>query len=383
MIPYGHQSVSEGDIAAVTEVLRGDWLTQGPAIERFEEAVAEYCGARFAVAVCNGTAALHAAAHAAGLGPGKRLWTSPITFVASANCARYVGADVDFVDIESGTLNMDPKALADKLERAEREGGLPDVVVPVHMCGASCDMASIRRLADHYGFSVIEDASHALGGRYLDARVGSCAYSEMSTFSLHPVKIITTGEGGLVLTDSEEVHERLTLFRNHGITRDPGRMTGECQGAWYYEQLELGYNYRMTDMQAALGASQLVRADAFVSRRNEIARRYVEAFASLPLVSQTVPEGVASAYHLYVVRVGARRRASVFAALREAGIGVNVHYIPVHLQPYYRRLGFGPGDFPEAERYYSEAISLPIYPGLSDEEQEHVIARVCLEMETR
>lgn len=376
MIPYGRQSISEQDIAAVSEVLGSDWLTQGPAIERFERKVAEYCGAGFAVAVSNGTAALHAAVHAAGLGPGGLLWTSPVSFVASANCARYVGAEVDFVDIDPETLNMSSEALAAKLCAAEASGRLPDVVVPVHFGGSSADMRAIRELADGYGFTIVEDAAHALGGRYDETRVGSCAFGDMTTFSTHPVKLITTGEGGLVLTNDAALAERLRLFRSHGITRDPSRMTRPAPGAWYYEQIELGYNYRMTDIQAALGASQMDRLDEFVAARNERARRYDAAFAGTGIGTQLVAPGNLSAYHLYVIRVRPEVRTEVFNLLREDGIGVNVHYIPIHLQPYYRDLGFSEGMFPNAEEYYAGAITLPLFPGLTDDEQDHVIESV-------
>lgn len=373
MIPYGRQWIDENDIAAVVEVLRSDWITQGPAIERFEALVAEYVGAQHAVAVSSGTAALHAAAYTAGLGPGKLLWTSPITFVASANCARYLGADVDFVDIDPATLNMDAEELERRLIAARHAECLPDVVVPVHMCGASADVARIRQLADEFGFSVIEDAAHALGGHFHDTRVGSCAYSDMAVLSFHPVKIVTTGEGGMVLTNDDELAARLRLFRNHGITREPDQMREEPLGPWYYEQVDLGYNYRMTDIQAALGASQMGRIDHFVRTRNELAERYDEELHALGLRTQRIPDGVHSAYHLYVVGVPSDRRAEVFAGLRERGIGVNVHYIPVHLQPYYRDLGFAPGGFPHAEKYYSQAITLPLFPGMTDTQQQAVV----------
>lgn len=374
MIPYGRQSVSEEDIAAVVEVLRSDWLAQGPAVERFEAVVAGSCGAKHAVAVANGTAALHAAAYAAGLGPGKLLWTSPITFVASANCARYLGADVDFVDIDAGTLNMSVDELERRLVAARHAERLPDVVVPVHMCGASADVAAMRLLADEYGFTVIEDAAHALGGHFHDTRVGSCVYSEMSIFSFHPVKVVTTGEGGMVLTNDDELANRLRLFRSHGITRDPAQMRDTSPDPWYYEQIDLGYNYRMTDIQAALGTSQMGRLDDFVRRRNELAERYDEQLHALGLRTQQIPDGVYSAYHLYVVGVEPSRRAAVFAGLRSREIGVNVHYLPVHLQPYYRDLGFRPGDFPVAEEYSAGAITLPLFPAMTDEQQDEVVA---------
>jgi UDP-4-amino-4,6-dideoxy-N-acetyl-beta-L-altrosamine transaminase len=377
MIPYGRQDISEDDIAAVVEVLRSDWLTQGPAIERFEHAVARYCGARYAVAVCNATAALHIACLALDLGKDGLLWTSPNTFVASANCARYCGADVGFVDIDIGTYNLDAGQLAARLAHAAARGEpLPKVVVPVHFAGQSCDMAAIHALAGQYGFAVIEDASHAIGARHAGAMVGSCAFSDMAVFSFHPVKIVTSGEGGMVLTNRRDLYERLVRLRSHGITRDPALMTGAPEGAWDYQQLELGFNYRMTDMQAALGASQLQRLDTFIARRRHLAARYERLLEGLPL---ELPRGAQlddSAWHLYVIRVrpGANDRGAVFDALRARGIGVNVHYIPVHTQPYYRRLGFGPGDFPVAEQYYREAISLPMYYALGEEQQDAVVA---------
>jgi UDP-4-amino-4,6-dideoxy-N-acetyl-beta-L-altrosamine transaminase len=376
MIPYGRQDISEGDIRAVTDVLRSDWLTQGPAIERFEEAVAQYCGARFAVAVSNATAALHIACMAAGLKPGGLLWTSPNTFVASANCALYCGAKVDFVDIDPHTYNMSADALERKLAQAHRDGVLPDVVVPVHFSGQSCDMARIHSLAGEYGFKVIEDASHAIGGRYRDAAVGACALSDMAVFSFHPVKIVTTGEGGMVLTNSSELAARLRLLRSHGITRDPALMEGEASGAWDYQQVTLGFNYRMTDLQAALGASQMGRLDAFVARRRQLADRYDALLAGFGLGLPRRDPHAASAWHLYVVRVPAAKapRAQVFDKLRQLGIGVNVHYIPVHTQPYYGRMGFREGDFPVAEEYYREAITLPLFASMTDAQQDQVVA---------
>jgi UDP-4-amino-4,6-dideoxy-N-acetyl-beta-L-altrosamine transaminase len=372
-IPYGRQDIDADDIAAVLEILHSDWLTQGPAIPRFEQAMAARCGARHALAVCNATAALHVACRALGLGPGGRLWTSPNTFVASANCGLYCGASVDFVDIDPGTLNMSVAALAAKLETAERKGTLPNVIIPVHFAGQPCDMTAIGNLARRYGFAVIEDASHAVGAEYGGEPTGNCRHSDITVFSFHPVKIMTTGEGGMLLTDRDDLAERLALLRSHGITRDPARMAGERQGAWYYEQVDLGYNYRITDIQAALGASQLRRLDAFLVRRRELAARYDNLLASLPVTGQLQPLGCRSSWHLYPVRVGGARKA-IFDSLRAAGIGVNVHYIPVHTQPYYRALGFKDGDFPEAERYYAEAVSLPMYSGLSDAQQDRIVA---------
>lgn len=378
VIPYGRQDIDQADLQAVVDVLQSDWLTQGPAITRFEDLVAQYCGASHALAVSNATVALHLACRALGLGPGDVLWTSPNTFVASANCARYCGADVDFVDIDPRTYNMSVPALETKLERAEKEGRLPKIVVPVHFAGQSCDMEAIRKLADRYGFAIVEDASHAVGARYRDTMVGSCRYSDITVFSFHPVKIITTGEGGLLLTNRQDLHDSLALLRSHGITRDPAAMTTPSEGPWYYQQVDLGYNYRMTDIQAALGASQMRRLDAFVARRRELATRYDALLADLPVIRPWQSPDGASAYHLYPVRLDptrtAKGRREVFEALRASGIGVNVHYIPVHTQPYYQELGFRPGDFPEAERYYEGAISLPMYATLSDSEQDRVVA---------
>jgi UDP-4-amino-4,6-dideoxy-N-acetyl-beta-L-altrosamine transaminase len=379
MIPYGRQDISEADIQAVVDVLRSDRLTQGPTVPAFEKAVADHCGAPHALAVCNATAALHLACRAVGLGPGDLLWTSPNTFVASANCGRFCGADVDFVDIDTRTYNISADELKRKLQVAERQGRLPKVIIPVHFAGEPCDMRAIRELSHHYGFYVIEDASHAVGARYRDSVVGSCTYSDITVFSFHPVKIITTGEGGMTLTRDRELHEKMLILRSHGITRDLGNMTDPSAGAWYYEQLDLGYNYRMTDIQAALGASQMRRLDTFIMRRHELARSYDVELANLPVVLPTRANNNRSALHLYVVRLRAeakRSRGEVFDTLRTAGIGVNVHYIPVHLQPYYRSLGFKRGDFPRAERYYEDAISLPLFYGLTDEAQSRVISSV-------
>jgi len=376
-IPYGRQDVNLGDIESVIEVLKSDWLTQGPTVERFERTVAEYCGAGHAVAVNSATSALHIACLAAGLGPDDILWTSPNTFVASANCGLYCGASVDFVDIDPRTYNMSVERLKEKLELAAQKGKLPKVVIPVHFAGQSCDMEAIARLADLYGFTVIEDASHAIGGRYKDAPVGSCRHSAMTVFSFHPVKIITTGEGGMVLTNSPEWHERLVRLRSHGITRDPALMKEKPHGPWYYEQIELGFNYRMTDIQAALGVSQMTRLDEFVARRHQLAKRYDEDLAELPLTLPWQHPDTWSAFHLYVVRLNPgtirKSRRQVFEDLRGRGILVNIHYIPVHTQPFYRATGFTDGDFPEAEQYYREAITLPLYAGLAEGDQDRVI----------
>lgn len=373
MIPYGHQSIDESDEAAVLAVLRSEFLTQGPAVQTFEEALARNCEVPHAVAVSNGTAALHLACLAVGVGAGDRVWTSPNTFVASANCARYCGADVDFVDIDAETLNLSPAALADKLLAARRDQRLPKVVIPVHFAGRACDMEAIAALGREFGFRIIEDASHALGAACGDSPVGSCHLSDIATTSFHPVKIITTGEGGMLTTRNAEFAERLSLLRSHGITRDPARMTAKTDGPWFYEQTDLGFNYRMSDIQAALGESQLRRLPAFVARRRALAKRYRTQLASLPIRMPTPDGEESSSVHLFVIRVEAKKRRAVFESLRAAGIGVNVHYIPVHLQPYYRRLGFRPGQFPEAERYYAEAITLPLYPGMRDADQDKVV----------
>ncbi|SFR42256.1 UDP-4-amino-4,6-dideoxy-N-acetyl-beta-L-altrosamine transaminase [Marinobacter gudaonensis] len=378
MIPYGRQDIRQADIDAVTAVLQSDYLTQGPVVPRFEQAVASHVGAGYALAMNSATSALHVACAALGLGPGDRLWTSPVTFVASANCALYCGATVDFVDINPKTYNLCPKALAAKLEEAEQEGTLPKVVVPVHLCGQPCDMAEIHALAQRYGFRVIEDASHAIGGKYQDEFVGNGRYSDITVFSFHPVKIITTAEGGMALTNSKELAERMELLRSHGITRDPAKMTHEPDGPWYYQQVDLGFNYRMTELQAALGLSQLERLDDFVARRHELARRYDDLLANRPVVTPWQLPDTYSGLHLYVIRLDLSRinrsHRQVFESLRELGIGVNLHYIPVHTQPYYQNLGFQPGDFPESEAYYREAISLPMYSGLTDAQQDEVVA---------
>ncbi|MBZ0104045.1 MAG: UDP-4-amino-4,6-dideoxy-N-acetyl-beta-L-altrosamine transaminase [Sulfuricella denitrificans] len=376
MIPYGRQDIAAADIAAVVETLQSDWLTQGPAIERFEQAVADYCGTKYAIAVCNATAALHLAGLVAGLGQGDALWTSPNTFVASANCALYCGATVDFVDIDPATYNLSASALEQKLKSAEHEGKLPKIVVPVHFAGQSCDMEAIAALSRRYGFSVIEDAAHAIGASYRKRPIGSCEFSDMAVFSFHPVKIITTGEGGMILTNREDHYEKLKRLRSHGITRDARFMQGDIHGPWYYQQIELGYNYRMTDIQAALGASQMTRLDEFVQRRHELAARYQTLLQDLPLTLPWQHPDTRSSFHLYVIRLQlnktAKNHRQIFEELRNAGIGVNLHYIPVHLQPYYRQFGFQAGDFPESEKYYGEAISLPLYPGLGEADQDKV-----------
>ena len=374
MIYYGKQDINEADIQAVEAVLRSDFLTQGPAIERFEQRVAQYCGVKYAVAVCNATSALHIACLAAGLGKGDLLWTSPITFVASANCARYCGADVDFVYIDEKTYNMSASALEQKLQEAKRQGRLPKIVVPVHMAGQSCDMRAIKKLSEEYGFTLLEDASHCIGADYADTKVGSCAYSDMAVLSFHPVKIITTGEGGMVLTNDAALYEQLCLYRSHGITRDPKHMTKESDGDWYYQQVALGFNYRMTDIQAALGASQMDRLDEFVARRRALAVRYNELLRDLPLRAPFVLEEAQPSWHLYIVRIDFDRvrktKQQIFAEMREKGVALNLHYIPVHTQPYYEALGFHAEDCPAAVEYYREALTRPLYPSMTDAEQE-------------
>jgi UDP-4-amino-4,6-dideoxy-N-acetyl-beta-L-altrosamine transaminase len=376
MIPYGRQDISAADIQAVADVLRSDFLTQGPVVPAFEKAVADQCGARHALAFNSATSALHVACLALGAGPGDSVWTSPNTFVASANCARYCGAEVDFVDIDPLTYNLCPQRLAEKLEQAEKVGKLPKVVIPVHFAGQSCDMAAIRSLADRYGFKIIEDASHAVGARYRGSAVGDCAYSDIAVFSFHPVKIITTGEGGMALTNASELADRMALLRTHGITRDADKFRQPAPGRWYYEQHVLGFNYRMTDIQAALGLSQLSRLDAFVARRNRLAQRYDQCLRGLPLRPPEVRPENLSSFHLYVVRLQRhslrKTHRRVFEELRQLDIGVNLHYLPVHLQPYYRDLGFRPGQYPEAEAHAEEALTLPLYPALVEQAQDAV-----------
>jgi UDP-4-amino-4,6-dideoxy-N-acetyl-beta-L-altrosamine transaminase len=380
MIPYGRQDINQADIDAVMAVLKSDWLTQGPMVPRFERALADKVGAQYAVAVNSATSALHIACLALDLGPGDWLWTSPNTFVASANCALYCGARVDFVDIDPRTYNMSVDALKEKLHQAERSGHLPKIVIPVHFAGQSCEMAEIKQLASQYDFKIIEDAAHAVGGRYKNKPIGSGDYSDITVFSFHPVKLMTTGEGGMAVTNNIELAEKMSQLRTHGITRCPKQMKHHRDEPWYYEQLSLGFNYRMTDIQAVLGLSQLGRLDDFVQQRQRLASFYDESFIGLPLVRPFVHQDCDSAFHLYVVQLDPKRtlinRKDLFQCLRTADIGANVHYIPVHTQPYYQNLGFSEGDFPAAERYYQHALSLPIFARLSEQEQRYVINKL-------
>ncbi|WNO61803.1 UDP-4-amino-4,6-dideoxy-N-acetyl-beta-L-altrosamine transaminase [Rheinheimera sp. MMS21-TC3] len=373
MIPYGRQNINQADIDAVTEVLQSDFLTQGPAVPAFEQKLIELTGAQDAIAVNSATSALHIACLALGVGPGSRVWTSPISFVASANCARYCGADVDFVDVEPDSGNMAVTSLREKLEQARLTDTLPQVVIPVHLAGASCDMQQIYYLANEFGFSIIEDASHAVGARFQDEAVGNCRYSDISIFSFHPVKIITTAEGGVALTNKAELAAKMRMLRSHGITRDDSLMTEPSHGAWYYQQLQLGFNYRMTDMQAALGISQSQRLLPIIKKRQLLAANYNQLLADLPLGLPALDDDNISAWHLYIIRLNDKtKRKAVFEALRAAGIGVNVHYIPIHTQPYYQQLGFDWGDFPVAEDFYERIISLPMFPELTAEQQQYI-----------
>lgn len=377
MIYYGRQNINANDIQAVVDVLNSDFLTQGPVLERFERKVADYCGAKYAVAVTNATSALHIACRAAGLRSGDILWTSPITFTASANCGRYCGADVDFIDIDSATYNMSVASLREKLEKAKNEGKLPKIVVPVHLAGQSCAMKEIRELAQKYKFTVLEDASHAIGADYLDTKVGSCRYSDMTVFSFHPVKIITTGEGGMVLTNDEKLYKKLCLYRSHGITRDESLMTHEADGSWYYQQIDLGYNYRMTEIQAALGYSQMDRLDEFVSRRRYLVNRYNDLLKDIAVVTPYVLPETNPSWHLYMVRADFSKlnikKQQLFTEMKKRGIVLNLHYIPVHTQPYYKNLGFKNGDFPNSEKYYEEIFTLPLYYDLTETQQDKIV----------
>lgn len=377
MIPYGHQNISDEDIKSVVDVLKSEYLTQGPIVPKFEKIVCDYTGANFAVAVNSGTSALHIACLALGVGKNDLVWTTPITFVASANSALYCGAKIDFVDIDTVTWNMSTDALSKKLKDAKKNESLPKVLIVVHFCGTPCDMSEIHALSQEYGFKIIEDACHAIGAKYLDSTIGACQYSDITVFSFHPVKTITTGEGGMAVTNDKLLVEKMELLRSHGITRNPDEMTQEPDGPWYYEQISLGFNYRMTDMQAALGVSQMTRLDEFVSKRQMIANNYDRLLSDLPIKSQNRSTESYSGMHLYVIRLSTdkikKTHKEIFLSMREKGIGVNLHYMPIHLQPYYKKLGFNHGDFPNAEAYYLEAITLPMFPDLTKGEQEKVI----------
>lgn len=377
MIPYGRQSISDADIQAVVDVLKSDYLTQGPVVPQFEESLKSACDAAHAIAVNSATSGLHIACLALGAGPGDYVWTTPNSFVASANCALYCGASIDFVDTDSKTFNMSPARLEEKLIAAKRDGKLPKIVIPVHLTGQPCEMEAIHALSLTYGFSIIEDASHCIGGRYQGKPIGACEFSDIAVFSFHPVKIITTAEGGACMTQSDELAQSLNLLRSHGITRDENLMTHESDGPWYYQQIALGLNYRMTEMQAALGVSQMTRVHEFVARRHELAARYDDILSALPLdIPYQHPDSY-SGYHLYVIQPHfeklTKTHLEVFTELREAGLGINLHYIPIHTQPYYRDLGFNDGDFPVSEDYYAKSISIPLFHGMTDDQQDQVI----------
>jgi UDP-4-amino-4,6-dideoxy-N-acetyl-beta-L-altrosamine transaminase len=376
MIPYGRQEISEEDVKAVTEALRSDFLTQGPQLPLFEKIVADYCGAKYGVAVNSATSALHIACLALELGEDDWLWTSPNSFVASANCGVYCGAKVDFVDIDPKTYNLSAEELEKKLIRAKQENKLPKVLVTVHFAGQSCDMKKIHKLSREYGFFIIEDASHSIGGKYLDKSIGGCQYSSITVFSFHPVKIITTAEGGLATTNSKKLAEKMNLFRSHGVTRDQSLITKRNAGPWYYQQIDLGFNYRMTELQAVLGISQMKKLDEFVLKRHILQEKYDTLLASLPVIRPYQNQDSYSALHLYPIQIdlhnNSKNRKQIFIELREKGIGVNVHYIPIHTQPYYKKLGFKEGDFPNSENYYSKAISLPLFHAMELNQQDEV-----------
>jgi UDP-4-amino-4,6-dideoxy-N-acetyl-beta-L-altrosamine transaminase len=380
MIPYGRQHISNEDIEEVVRVLRSDFLTQGPVIPAFEEAVAKYCGALSGVAVSSATSALHLACLALDVGPGDVVWTTPVTFVATANCALYCGARIDFVDIDPKTYNISVNTLAEKLESASRIGQLPKVVIPVHLAGQSCDMVQIKALSERYGFKIIEDASHAIGSKYRGESVGNCRYSDITVFSFHPVKIITTGEGGMAVTNDPLLANKLARLRSHGITRSPHEMTQVPDGPWYYEQINLGFNYRMTDIQAALGLSQLSRIDEFLDKRQVIAKNYDSLLSDTWLKKPWQHNDSRSAWHLYIVRIKKEEvkftQKDIFERLRNFGILVNLHYIPIYRHPYFSAMNFDRKNFPESEAFYSEAISIPIYPGLEESQQLEVVNRL-------
>ena len=380
MIPYGKQEITQQDIDAVVSVLHSDFLTQGPQVPKFEESIKQAVNAEYALAVNSATSALHIACLALGVGKGDLVWTTPITFVASANCALYCGADIDFVDINAQTYNLCADKLEQKLIGAKIKNlPLPKVVIPVHLCGQPCDMEKIHILAQQYNFAIIEDASHAIGGKYKQKPIGNCEYSDITVFSFHPVKIVTTAEGGVATTNSKVLAQKMNLFRSHGVTRDESLMTADAKdhGAWYYQQVALGFNYRMTEMQAALGVSQMSRLHDFVAKRNELAAVYDKLLENLPLITPFQIDDSYSGRHLYVIRLKldeiALSHKEVFEQLRENGLGVNLHYIPLHTQPYYQKLGFNIGQFSEAEMYYKNAISIPLFHTMTIEQQDKVI----------
>lgn len=381
IIPYGRQDINQADIDAVVAVLRSDTLTQGPVVPAFEKAVADYCGAQHALAVNSATSALHIACLALGVGKGDSVWTTPITFVASANCALYCGATVDFVDIDPRTYNLSVERLAEKLALAKKTGNLPKVVIPVHLCGQPCDMDGIHALSQQYGFKIIEDASHAIGGKYKNEPIGNGRYSNITVFSFHPVKIITTGEGGMAVTNDATMDKHMRLLRSHGITSTAADMHPRpAREIWNYQQIDLGFNYRMTDIQAALGLSQMQRLDEFVTQRHAIAKRYDQLLSALPVVIPWQHPGSYSGYHLYVIRLKLneinKTQRQIYDALHAAGILVNLHYIPVYRQPYYEQIGFNSGHCPQAEQYYAEALSIPLYPGLTAAQQNQIVATI-------
>ena len=385
MIPYGRQNISNDDIEAVVSVLKSDYLTQGPIVPKFEDDISQYTGASYAVAVNSGTSALHVACLSLGLAENEWLWTSSISFVASANCGLYCGAKIDFVDIDPITWNISVERLETKLIEARENNKLPKVLVAVHLSGLPCDMREIYNLSKEYGFFIIEDACHAIGGKYYNEQIGNCRYSDITVFSFHPVKTITTGEGGMAVTNNYELATKMGMLRSHGITRDPELMDHDPDGPWYYQQIDLGFNYRMTDMQAALGVSQLSRLDYNVKKRHDISDFYDETLSDLPLRLPYRSKEKYSGAHLYIIRLEIekieRKHKDVYQILRNAGVGVNIHYIPIHTQPYYQKLGFSFGDFPESESYYREAVSLPIFPDLSERDQGFIVSAVrnCLE----